>query len=237
MKKTLFISILSLGLGTAASAATVFTSQEEYSLGSGPSINNSALSGLIESPSSSTNPGTGTIMMWVTLDSLPSSLSSLISVETKKSNGGHSGSLNGWGVMVGTDGRLQICQQTVNASNSVTSASSKGTTSASIGAGEAFHIAISTAGGRNSGNFTLYINGEEVLTASGFGLNGNAFSELILGSSGLSGTVSGLTVDDAVLDAGSIKSILEQTRPVPEPATVSLGLVGLAALMMRRRRS
>lgn len=238
MRKTLFIAALSLGLGMAASAATVFTNAGDISLSQTNSFNDSALAALITSPNGNTSPGTGTIMMWVTLDTLPANLSSLIAVESIRNNGDSAsgGSLNGWGVMVGSDGKLQICQQNITNHTTAASASSKVTTADGISTG-AFHLAISSAGGRNAGNFILYVNGEQVATCTGFGLNGNKFGNLLVGGNGLSGMASGLTVDDSVLDSDGIKAIMESTRPVPEPATASLSLLGLAALMMRRRRA
>ena len=235
MKKTLFIAALSLGLGMAASAATVFTHTEDISLNQVNSFNDQALSTLI---TTGTTPGTGTIMMWVTLDTLPASLTSLIAVESIRNDGtiASGGSNNGWGVMVKNDGKLQICRQNIANHTTAASTTPQATTTDNINT-EAFHIAISSVGTNGANNFILYVNGEQVATCQGFNLNGDKFGNLLIGSTALSGTASGLTVDNTVLDSNGIKAVMESTRPVPEPATASLGLLGLAALMMRRRRA
>ena len=247
MKKTLFIAALSLGLGMAASAATVFTSNEDYSLSSRTAITNNSsgvvggqnLNSLVQVSGDEKSTGTGTIMMWVTLDTLPASLTSLIAVESVKTDGTPAGNApNGWGVMVKNDGKLSINAQYITNHTNISSNSIKATTTSSISAGEAFHLALSSTGGRRTDSpLYLYINGEQVATCQGFGLNGNKFGNLLIGSTALSGTASGLTVDNTVLDSNGIKAVMESTRPVPEPATASLGLLGLAALMMRRRRA
>ena len=161
MKKTLFLAALSLGLGTAASAATTLL-EGEYNLHSGSIVDNTVLSPLVvhgKPNANDTSTGDGTLMMWVTLESLSSSgYSSLFSVESIQSGGQHANSQNGWGVMIGTDGKLQIAQQNVTTSNAVTVSSAKATTSASvIEAGTPFHIAISSVGGRYANSIVLYI--------------------------------------------------------------------------------
>ncbi|MCC8149618.1 LamG-like jellyroll fold domain-containing protein [Akkermansia sp.] len=241
MRKTLFIAVLSLGVSMAASAATVFTSNEDYSLSSRTAISNNSpgvvgeldLNSLVQVSGNDKSTGTGTIMMWVTLDSLPTGLTSLFSVHTNAT------SIGGWGVMVGNDGKLNICQQKTPSSNKITSNSTKTTADSPISAGTAFHLALSSVGGRETNSLVLYVNGKEVATCAGFGLDGNRFQDLLIGeiNGNLSGTASGLTVDNTVLDASAIQAIMENTRPVPEPATASLGLLGLAVLMMRRRRA
>lgn len=237
MKKTLILAAFSLGLSVVASAATVFTSTDEYDLSSPTSITDSALSGLIKP---GTDPGTGTIMMWVNLSQLPADGAALFGVACGTSANG----LNGWGVRVNADGSLQMGRESVGGANlnqvgqvgNGAAWSELSSSSASITAGEWFHVTVSSTGGRGSSNFTLYINGVQVATSNGFGLNGNSFNNLFLGSS-LNGSVSGLTVDGTVLDANAIQQIMANTNPTPEPATASLSLLGLAALMMRRRRA
>lgn len=73
-------------------------------------------------------------------------------------------------------------------------------------------------------------------TASGLKF-GNVDITQILMDAGLADAVEQLYVHDSALSQEQIGQLMSEIASVPEPATATLGLLGLAALMMRRRRA
>ena len=59
----------------------------------------------------------------------------------------------------------------------------------------------------------------------------------ILMDAGLAKSIEQLYIHDSLLSQDQIGQLMSEIASVPEPATASLGLLGLAALMMRRRRA
>ena len=54
---------------------------------------------------------------------------------------------------------------------------------------------------------------------------------------GLAESIEQLYIHDSLLSQDQIGQLMSEIASVPEPTTASLGLLGLAALMMRRRRA
>ncbi len=93
----------------------------------------------------------------------------------------------------------------------------------------------------NRNNTSIYINGELVGSVSGLcSSNNNAIAYLMVGSeassrnAGADMTVHNLFIHNTALDADEVAAFVAS---IPEPATASLSLLGLAALAMRRRRA
>lgn len=89
-------------------------------------------------------------------------------------------------------------------------------------------------------NTLIYINGSLAETITGLGTGAsNNINYLMAGSTssgnnkGASLTLGNLYVHDHALNASEVAAF---TASVPEPATASLGALGLAALLLRRRR-
>lgn len=90
-------------------------------------------------------------------------------------------------------------------------------------------------------NTLIYINGKLEGTIEGLGSTSSTdISFLMIGSTtsgtqkGASFTLDNLYVHDRALDANEVAAFVAS---VPEPATASLGVLGLVGLMLRRRRA
>ena len=59
----------------------------------------------------------------------------------------------------------------------------------------------------------------------------------LLINAGMADAIEQLYVHDSALSQEQIGQLMAEIANVPEPATASLSLLGLAALMMRRRRA
>ncbi len=59
----------------------------------------------------------------------------------------------------------------------------------------------------------------------------------ILMDAGLAEAIEQLYIHDSLLSQEQVGQLMSEIASIPEPATASLGLLGLAALMMRRRRA
>ena len=59
----------------------------------------------------------------------------------------------------------------------------------------------------------------------------------ILINAGLADAIEQLYVHDSALSQEQIGQLMSEIASVPEPATATLGLLGLTALLMRRRRA
>lgn len=59
----------------------------------------------------------------------------------------------------------------------------------------------------------------------------------LLINAGMADAIEQLYVHDSALSQEQIGQLMAEIASVPEPATASLSLLGLAALMMRRRRA
>lgn len=82
----------------------------------------------------------------------------------------------------------------------------------------------------------IYLDGQRRITASGVNFSGDVQS-LKLGSSADT-TMDDLQLYSGVLNDAEIAALAANPAlPVPEPATATLSLLGLASLCMLRRRS
>lgn len=86
----------------------------------------------------------------------------------------------------------------------------------------------------DSGTCIYY--GEKTATASGLFFS-SANLDRILVDSSLAGAVDQLYVHNTNLSEEQVSKLMTEIANVPEPATATLGLLGLAALMTRRRRA
>lgn len=66
---------------------------------------------------------------------------------------------------------------------------------------------------------------------------GNQQINQILIDAGLAESIEQLYIHDSLLSQDQVGQLMSEIASVPEPATASLGLLGLAVLMMRRRRA
>lgn len=73
-------------------------------------------------------------------------------------------------------------------------------------------------------------------TASGLKFGSVDINQILM-DAGLADAVEQLYVHDSALSQEQIGQLMSEIASVPEPATATLGLLGLAALMMRRRRA
>ena len=249
MRKTLFIAVLSLGVSMAVSAATTAvwefssnTPKENFTMDSGISLEGWEITSSMNStatyvswatmtPNAQTgkndrNISTQTVGMWLDLSSTTSSAT----IYT-----------------FGATGNLQGLQLIYNGNGSFTSKRTGGD-------GQTFSInqdiinngwfnltmALNTNTSTRKTDFQFFLNGEEIvntlqLTA---GLNGGQNGTVSVGgntSADNSFKIADFKAYDSTLTGEEIKEAWGMV--VPEPATASLSVLGLAVLMMRRRRA
>lgn len=130
-----------------------------------------------------------------------------------------------WGVGLKTDRALQgLWDNAVYNSGPITSAlGSEGTFTISVVTGD---LGTRIYMGNNT---TFHTNG-----ALRFG--GVDITQILI-NAGLADAIEQLYVHDSALSQEQVGQLMSEIASVPEPATATLGLLGLAALMMRRRRA
>lgn len=113
-------------------------------------------------------------------------------------------------------------------------------------AGSPLELTYSMAGASITGNFTLDIT-TELLRQIG-GLSGGPMTEMQITltdvtawdnvslATGSEFDKLGATADTSGLTGGNVVINIHTTLPIPEPATATLGLLGLSSLLLRRRR-
>lgn len=245
MRKTLFIAVLSLGLSMAVSAAATAvwefssnTPKEQFTTGSGISLEGWEIASSMDSTATyrdwatmtggDRNISTQTVGMWLDLSSTTSSAT----IYT-----------------FGTTDSLQGLQLIYNGDGSFTSKRTGET-------GQTFSIdqniinngwfnltmALNTnpAQGIRKTDFQFFLNGEEIVNTLQLaaGLNGGQNGNVSVGgntSADNSFKIADFKAYDSTLTGEEIKAAWGMV--VPEPATASLSLLGLAVLVMRRRRA
>ena len=239
MKKTL-IALMALA-GVAMAKPATFFAPEDYgyvayqtdaalSLSSSTTINASSFdfpygnvnteNGLfIAKDGGDTSPGFAKVVLTLNLTNLDAT-GNIMTVMTD-----NSANQSGWGLYLGAEGALTFGQANWNGGNPNihTAKADCGTLTADT----EYTITLVSKGtgsvvGRGTENFTITVAAEGIeaatYTADGFGLNGNYFSKMMVGSAnGVNGTVGIVAY-------------------VPEPATATLSLLALAGLAARRRR-
>lgn len=240
MKKTLSILALTAGLSMAASAATTLLDQSiagysdfsSHTADFGTRKNdvtitttgdNLLLSGTgvtfnqTISTSSTSNRNTMTVSMVLDLSKLgtPESFSSLFNAK-----GGVS-----WGVGLNPDRTLQGLWNN--------GAYSGGPATTALGTEGKLTISVVTG----EEGTTIYLgNSSTRYNNGGLRFGGANITEIFL-NSGMAEAIEQLYVHDTALSQEQVGQLMAEIASVPEPATATLSLLGLAALMMRRRKA
>lgn len=243
MRKTLFIAVLSLGLSMAVSAATTAvwefssnTPAEQFTTDSGISLEGWEITSSMNSTATyvnwatmtgnDRNISTQTVGMWLDLSSITG---------------------NATIYSFGTTGSLTGLQLIYNGNGSFTSkrtgeAGQTFTINQDIINGGWFNLtmALNTNTSTRKTDFQFFLNGEEIVNTLQLaaGLNGGQNGTVSVGdntSAENSFKIADFKAYDSTLTGEEIKAAWGMV--VPEPATASLSVLGLAVLMMRRRRA
>lgn len=135
------------------------------------------------------------------------------------------GGSTSWGVGLNTDRALQGLWNN--------GAYGNGPTTSALGSEGTFTISVVT------GEFGTRIymgNSGSFFTNGGLKFRGANITQILI-NEGLAGAIEQLYVHDSALSQEQVGQLMSEIASVPEPATATLGLLGLAALMMRRRRA
>lgn len=237
MKKTLSILMLAAGLSLTASAATTLLDQsiagysdfssrvadfgtQKDAVTITTSGDNLLLSGtdvsfnqVIAGPRS-----TMTVSMVLDLSKLstPESYTALFNAK---------GGNTSWGVGVTTDRTLQGLWNN--------GAYSSGPITAELAAAGTLTISVVTG---DLGTRIYFGSNNTYHTTTGLKF-GNADITQILIDAGMADAIEQLYVHNSALTQEQVGQLMTEIASVPEPATASLSMLGLAALMMRRRRA
>lgn len=171
--------------------------------------------------------------MEFTLTSFGSVTEHLISFGADKGTGS-----NAYGFAVAANGGLTFGRMGTNNLTSTTAATTfdNGCSTAitTLRTDTRYHLTLQSHAsgspvGRGADNFTIVLTNltdtavsPVSVTAAGFGLNGNSFANLRVGSNITAGTMAG--------------TVSKLTLVAPEPATATRSLLALAGLVARRRR-
>ena len=135
------------------------------------------------------------------------------------------GGSTSWGVGINTSSALQGLWSN--------GAYSGGPTSSPLGSEGKLTISVVTG---EQGTRIYMGNSDTFHTASGLKFGGVDITQILI-NAGLADAIEQLYVHDSALSQEQIGQLMSEIASVPEPATATLGLLGLAALMMRRRRA
>lgn len=238
MKKTLSILMLTAGLNVAASAATTLLEQsivgysdfdsriadfgtQQDSVTIITSGDNLLLSGPdVKFSQPSGNGGRNNMTVSMVLD-----LSKLNTPESYTALFNAKGGSTSWGAGLNANRTLQGLWNN--------GAYSGGPTTTTLGTEGTLTISVVTG---ESGTRIYLGNESTYYTATGLKF-GNVDITQILINAGMADAIEQLYVHDSALSQEQIGQLMSEIASVPEPATASLSLLGLAALMMRRRRA
>lgn len=240
MKKTLSILALTAGLSMTASAATTLLDQsiagysdfsshtadfgtQKDAVSITTSRNNLLLSGtgvqFNQTISTSTHGARGTMTVSMVLDlsklNSPANFTSLFNAK----GGGTS-----WGAGLNADRTLQGLWNN--------GAYSGGPTTTALGTEGTLTISVVTG---EEGTTIYFGNSSTKVNNSGLKFGGANITEIFL-DSGMADAIEQLYVHDSALSQEQVGQLMAEIASVPEPATATLSLLGMAALMMRRRR-
>ena len=239
MKKTLSILMLTAGLSVAASAATTLLDQSIVGYSDFDSriadfgtqrdsvtITTSGDNLLLSDPDvkfSTPVSGSGTrnnMTVSMVLD-----LSKLNTPESYTALFNAKGGSTSWGVGLNSNRTLQGLWNN--------GAYSGGPTTTTLGTEGTLTISVVTG---ESGT-RIYLGDESAYYTAGALKFGNVDITQLLINAGMADAIEQLYVHDSALSQEQIGQLMAEIASVPEPATASLSLLGLAALMMRRRRA
>ena len=238
MKKILSILMLTAGLNVAASAATTLLEQsivgysdfesriadfgtQRDSVTIATSGDNLLLSGPdVKFSQPSGNGGRNNMTLSMVLD-----LSKLNTPESYTALFNAKGGSTSWGVGLNTDRTLQGLWNN--------GAYSGGPTTTTLGTEGTLTISVVTG---ESGPRIYLGDASTYYTASGLKFGNVDITQLLI-NAGMADAIEQLYVHDSALSQEQIGQLMAEIANVPEPATASLSLLGLAALMMRRRRA
>lgn len=135
------------------------------------------------------------------------------------------GGSTSWGVGINTSGALQGLWGN--------DAYNNGPTTSPLGSEGKLTISVVTG---EQGTRIYVGNNTTYHTASGLKFGGVDITQILI-NAGLADAIEQLYVHDSALSQEQIGQLMSEIGAIPEPATATLSLLGLAALMMRRRRA
>lgn len=130
-----------------------------------------------------------------------------------------------WGVGINTSGALQGLWGN--------GAYSGGPTTSPLGSEGKLTISVVTG---EQGTRIYVGNSNTYHTASGLKFGGVDITQILI-NAGLADAIEQLYVHDSALSQEQISQLMSEIAAIPEPATATLGLLGLTALIVRRRRA
>ncbi len=179
--------------------------------------------------------GDYSISLWLDTTSLNTgSATTLFGYLSTKPNSAYGANALVWNA----DGKLMMADGNLNTSTGAFNSNRGDTSENALSVGDKINITLSSVGasGDNGQNVSVYVNGSlfDTLVYNG---NMNNSTSGYLGTWINTDLVWGtIQTNEGALDASQIADFINPA-PIPEPATASLSLLGLAALMMRRRRA
>lgn len=135
------------------------------------------------------------------------------------------GGSTSWGVGLTTDHKLQGLWNNA--------AYNGGPTTSVLGTEGALTISVVTG---EIGTRIYLGNSDTYYSSSGLKFSGTDITQILI-NAGLADAIEQLYIHDSALSQEQVGQLMSEIASVPEPATAALGLLGLAALMMRRRRA
>lgn len=177
---------------------------------------------LVMSGTQFTNSGSGRTNMTVTM---VLDLSKINTPEAYTALFNAKGGSTSWGVGLNTNRTLQGLWNNA--------AYNGGPTTSTLGTEGTLTISVVTG---ELGTRIYLGNSDTYHTASGLKFAGVDITQILI-NAGLADAIEQLYVHDSALSQEQIGQLMSEIASVPEPATATLGLLGLAALMMRRRRA